>query len=197
MHSTKPARAPAVHAPRAPRRCRSPAARAPAACAPRTVPARARPTHAPLCFARALLPAVPACAPRARPAPPARAYCAQHAVSWPCSVLYRNTAPDLGLYCHNTIFVLRYNFPTALMQYNPATLLLPAYNTISSAIHFTFQQCIAIHQALQAFKLQYKWAVAHSRFAPEIFKIFFFSFFHYKYIYIYIYILLIFFHYFQ
>ena len=41
---------------------------------------------------------------RERPAPPARAYCAQCAVSWPCSVLYRNTAPALGLLLsHDTL----------------------------------------------------------------------------------------------
>ena len=113
--------------------------RASASCrAPHAMPARAPHARPPARSARALLPAEPVCAPRACPAPPARACCAQRAVSWPCSVLYRNTAPALGLCCHNTIFFL----------YCDTIFLQPSCNTIL--------QYYSSQPAIQTSVLQYK-----------------------------------------
>ena len=130
-----PTRAQGSHARAARAYCRPPAClpACPVAAHLCTPPAAARPVS---CLRAPRAPYSPSRAPSACPAPTCAPSCA---VLWPCSVLYRNIAPDLGLCCHNTIFVLRYNFPAALLQYNPSTLLLPACNTISIAIHFTFQ----------------------------------------------------------
>ena len=135
-----------VASPRAPRLLPRPA-RHPAPACPRHVAPHARPrlpAAGPALSARALLPAEPACA--------------QRAVSWPCSVLYRNTAsasslltiqvgqlycntlqPPANQYC-NTIsslashLILQYNL---VLQYNPQpSLLLLQYNLGSSPTQF-------------------------------------------------------------
>ena len=182
MHSLRPGRAPSAQAalpgPR-PGACRAPAAHAPrapraAACRPRACPPRTLP-HASACA-----PASPACAPSLlpRPAqrPPSRHSCLScdtgSLVSCHCTSQYKfyNTLFSLNqppLAIHPT--VLQYDF--FLTQ--PALLAFKSRNThyltiqfLPSNLQYNFVLQLNLHYSCNIifFFLQYKWAVAHSRF---------------------------------